>query len=125
MAQFTIHKAFFETREQVLEDLKRTGHWPTTFVSPPSPELPLHSHDLDVTGYVMSGGTYLVDADGNHHPLEPGDKLELPRGALHAEGQVTDTTVYIVGTERPGLLFEQLQMRDPKDPERIIPFAPS
>ena len=44
----TVQKKFFERREQVFEDLAQTGHWPTTFVSGASPELPLHWHDLDV-----------------------------------------------------------------------------
>jgi quercetin dioxygenase-like cupin family protein len=116
---FKIHKNFFSSRDEVLEDLKKTGHWPTTYVSMESPELPLHWHDLDVTGYVMSGGTYLLDEEGIRHELTPGDKLEIPRGSLHAEGAVTVTTTYIVGTEAPGQLLEQLQMRPKEDPGRL------
>lgn len=113
-----VTKNFFTTREEVLEDLKKTGHWPTTFVSEVSPELPLHWHDLDVTGYVMSGGTYLLDENGDRIDIEPGDKLELPAGSIHAEGAVTQRTVYIVGTETPGQILEQLQLNDPADPKR-------
>ena len=29
-------KGFFEKRDQVLDDLKASGYWPTTFVSGPS-----------------------------------------------------------------------------------------
>ena len=115
-----VFKSFFETREEVLEDLKKTGHWPTTYVSEPSPALPLHCHNLDVTGYVMSGGTYVLDEDGNRLDLEPGDKLEIPAGSPHAEGAVTETTTYIVGTEYPGQFFQQFQMRDPKDPTKVL-----
>ncbi|MDE0759745.1 MAG: cupin domain-containing protein, partial [Pseudomonadales bacterium] len=93
---FKIYKSFFSTREEVLEDLKETGHWPTTYVSEKSPELPLHWHDLDITGYVMSGGTYLLDEEGIRHDLDPGDKLDIPRGSLHAEGEVLVATTYIV-----------------------------
>ncbi len=113
-----VHKAFFSTREEVFDDLKKTGHWPTTYVSEASPELPLHWHDLDVTGYVMSGGTYVLGADGTRYDLEPGDKLEIPAGSLHAEGEVTQTTTYIVGTATAGQFFEQFQMRDPDDAKR-------
>ena len=116
---FKIHKSFFSTREEVLEDLKETGHWPTTYVSEKSPELPLHWHNLDITGYVMSGGTYLLDEQGMRHDLDPGDKLEIPRGSLHAEGEVLVTTTYIVGTEVPGQLLEQLQMLSKDAPDRI------
>jgi mannose-6-phosphate isomerase-like protein (cupin superfamily) len=115
-----VTKGFFTTRDEVLEDLKRTGHWPTTFVSGASAELPLHWHDLDVTGYVISGGTYLLDEFGNRTDIEPGDKLELPAGSIHAEGAVKETTVYIVGTETPGQLIEQLSLNDPADPSRPL-----
>lgn len=113
-----VTKGFFQTREEVFEDLKKTGHWPTTYVSEGSPELPLHWHDLDVTGYVMSGGTYLLDEEGNRIDIGPGDKLELPAGSIHAEGEVTERTVYIVGTEHPGQLIEQLSLNKPDDPAR-------
>ena len=114
----TVQKKFFERREQVFEDLARTGHWPTTFVSGTSPELPLHWHDLDVSGYVIEGTTYLVDETGQQHALEPGDKLTIPRGTLHAEGAVAGEVIYIVGTETPGSLRTQLALLDPKDPAR-------
>ena len=115
-----VYKGFFRTREEVFEDLKKTGHWPTTYVSEPSPELPPHSHNIDVTGYVMSGGTYVLDEYGRRYDLEPGDKLEIPRDTVHAEGEVTETTTYIVGTEFAGQFFQQFAMRDPKDPAKIL-----
>ena len=115
-----VYKGFFRTREEVFEDLKKTGHWPTTYVSEPSPELPLHSHNLDVTGYVMSGGTYVLDECGRRYDLEPGDKLEIPKGSVHAEGEVTEKTTYIVGTEFAGQFFQQFAMRDPKDPTKML-----
>lgn len=113
-----VYKQFFTSRNEVMEDLKKTGHWPTTYVSETASELPLHWHNLDVTGYVMSGGTYVLNENGERIDLEPGDKLEIPAGSLHAEGDVLETTTYIVGTAEPGQLFEQLQMLDPADPDR-------
>ena len=113
-----VYKEFFTTREEVLDDMKKTGHWPTTFVSEPSEELPLHWHGLDVTGYVMSGGTYVLNEEGLRVDLEPGDKLEIPAGSLHAEGAVEQTTTYIVGTAEAGQFFEQFQLMDPDDPAR-------
>lgn len=118
-----VYKGFFKTREEVFEDMKKTGHWPTTYVSEPSPELPLHSHNLDVTGYVMSGGTYVLDGEGNRYDLEPGDKLEIPSGSVHAEGAVTETTTYIVGTATAGQFFEQFTMWDPNDPSKVLDFS--
>jgi hypothetical protein len=60
-----------------------------------------------------------LDEGGVRHDLDPGDKLEIPRGILHAEGEVLVTTTYIVGTEVPGQLLEQLQMLSKDDPDRI------
>ena len=113
-----VHKGFFTTKDEVLEDLKKSGHWPTTYVSGTSDELPLHWHDLDVSGYVMSGTSYVLDEDGNRVDLEPGDKLDIPKGSLHAEGEVTETMTYIVGTETAGQFFEQFKMREVDDPNR-------
>jgi mannose-6-phosphate isomerase-like protein (cupin superfamily) len=113
-----VYKGFFSNREEVMDDLKKTGHWPTTYVSEPSDELPLHWHALDVTGYVMSGGTYVLNETGEKFDLEPGDKLEIPAGSLHAEGAVLETTTYIVGTAEPGQFFEQFKLLDPDDPDR-------
>lgn len=113
-----VYKQFFTSKDEVFEDLKKTGHWPTTYVSKASPELPLHWHDLDVTGYVMSGSSYVLDEDGHRVDLEPGDKLEIARGSLHAEGEVTEQMTYIVGTQFAGQFFEQFTMREVTDPER-------
>ena len=71
-----IRKNFFETKDEVLEDIRKTGFWPTTFVSNESPELPVHWHEEEVHGYVLEGETYLVDGEtGEHLPFGVGDKL--------------------------------------------------
>ena len=92
-----IRKHFFETRSEVMHDLAKTGFWPTTFVSPESPELPIHWHDVEVHTYVLEGETYVVDGEtGEPIPVGAGDKLVLPAGTLHAEGVVAERVVYIV-----------------------------
>ena len=106
---------FFETKEQVLDDIKKHDLWPTTYVSDRMQELPLHWHDVDNHGYVISGSSYVLDEQGERIPLDPGDKLLIPAGALHAEGEVTDRMVYIVGLSEPANLFEKLTMLDPAD----------
>ena len=115
-----VYKNFFSSKQEVMDDLKKTNHWPTTYVSEVSPELPLHWHNLDVTGYVMSGGTYVLNEKKERIDLAPGDKLEIPAGSLHAEGEVQQTTVYIVGTAEAGQLLEQLQLLDPKASDRPV-----
>ena len=116
----TIDRQFFQSRDQVLDDLKLTGHWPSTLISDPAPEKPLHWHDLDVSGYIISGSLYLLDEYGVRHDLTTGDKFSIPRGTLHAEGEVSETVTYIIGMEYTGKIFEQFKQLDPDDPQRPL-----
>ena len=43
----------FTSKDQVLEDIRKSGFWPTTYISNASPELPLHWHDGDIVGYLQ------------------------------------------------------------------------
>lgn len=108
-----VHNAF-TNKDEVMNDLKELGYWPTTYVSDRMDELPLHWHDFDNCGYVLEGSTYILDEDQERIPLGPGDKLIIPRGAVHAEGAVTERTVYIVGLPMAAnLLDELIDFRDP------------
>ena len=104
---------FFETKEQVLDDIRDQDLWPTTYVSERMEELPLHWHDVDNCGYVLEGSSYVLDENGERVPLGPGDKLIIPAGALHAEGAVTERMVYIVGIPDAANLFERLTLLPP------------
>ncbi len=112
-----VKKGFFADRSEIMDDLKKTGFWPTTFISEPYPGVGVHWHDVDINGYVISGSTWVRDGKtGEKITIEAGDKLLIPRGALHAEGEVTDTVTYIVATSRPGQLLDLLQMKSPSEP---------
>ena len=114
---------FFTTKSEVLRDIDRLDLWPTTYVSERMQELPLHWHDVDNCGYVLSGSSYVIDENGERIPLGPGDKLVIPAGALHAEGEVTERMVYIVGISEPANLLEKLSMLDPAErPQRRREF---
>lgn len=107
-------KNAFTTKAEVLADIAALDLWPTTYVSKRMSELPPHWHDVDNCGYVLEGSSYVVDGDGNRIALEAGDKLVLPAGAVHAEGEVTEKMVYIVGISAPeNLLDALLPLRDP------------
>jgi quercetin dioxygenase-like cupin family protein len=106
---------FFSTKEDVLDDIKILDLWPTTYVSERMEELPLHWHDVDNCGYVLEGRSYVLDENGNRVPLGPGDKLVIPAGAVHAEGEVSERMVYIVGITEAANLFEKLSLLDPRD----------
>lgn len=104
----------FSTKAEVLADIEQLDLWPTTYVSERMDELPQHWHDVDNCGYVLEGSGYVVDERGEHVPLGPGDKLVLPAGAVHAEGEVTERMVWIVGiSSAENLLDALLPLRDP------------
>ena len=104
---------FFTTKSEVLADIDTLDFWPTTYVSERMEELPLHWHDIDNCGYVLSGSSYVLDEHGTRVPLGPGDKLVIPAGAIHAEGEVTERMVYIVGLPEAANLFDKLTLLDP------------
>ena len=116
MAKLNVEKDYFKNRDEVLDDIRASGFWPHTFVSNRSPELPLHYHDHDILGYVMEGETYLLDEDGERVPIAAGDRLDIPKGAWHAEGEVTDRVVYIVSVREPVAILDAVMPREPKGP---------
>ena len=111
---FEVHRRFFETREEVLDDVRADGFWPTTLVLKPSPALDLHWHDSEVHGYVIEGRTWVLDGDtGERVPIQTGDKLVFPYGALHAEGETTEPMIYIVALPEPRPFDDFLRMHPP------------
>ena len=116
VSQLKVEKAYFETRADVMEDVRETGYWPTTFFSKRSPELPVHYHDHDIIGYVMQGETYLLDADERRIEVGPGDRLVIPKGAWHAEGEVKDRMIYIVTVRDPVPIRQAILPREPRGP---------
>lgn len=116
MSKIVIEKDYFSDRSQVMEDIRDTGYWPTTYISGKSPELPIHYHDHDIIGYVMEGETYILDEDGAKIPVGPGDRMVIPKGAWHAEGEVTEQVVYIVSIREAVPFKEGIMPREPKGP---------
>ncbi len=107
---------FHSSKAEVLEDIRKLDLWPTVYVSERMDELPLHWHDVDNCGYVMEGSSYVVNEKGEKIKLAAGDKLHIPAGAVHAEGEVTDRMVYIVGISKPENLLEALlPLRPPEE----------
>jgi mannose-6-phosphate isomerase-like protein (cupin superfamily) len=104
---------FHSSKSEVLADIDRLDLWPTTYVSERMDELALHWHDVDNCGYVLEGRSYVLNERGERIPLGPGDKLVLPAGAVHAEGEVSERMVYIVGISVAANLLEALTFGDP------------
>ncbi len=116
MAKMTVDRNFFSTHAEVMEDIAKTGFWPTTYVSGASPELPIHHHDYDIIGYCVAGGGYVLDGDNKRVEITAGDRLNIPKGAPHAEGEVTGSMTYIVTVREPVGLMTALTPIDPKGP---------
>ncbi|MEM8500760.1 MAG: cupin domain-containing protein [Pseudomonadota bacterium] len=106
---------FFTSKDEVLDDIKKLDLWPTVYVSDRMDELPLHWHDVDNCGYVMEGRSYILNENGERIPLQAGDKLHIPAGALHAEGSVEERIVYIVGIPVAENLFDKLSLLNPSE----------
>ncbi len=111
-----IHKSFFKDRSEVLDDVKGSGFWPTTFVSGPSPGLEVHWHSHEVHAYVVEGHTSFLDGEsGERCSIEAGDKIIVPPRTLHAEGEVTDRVVYIIAAPEAFSADEFLKLYAPAD----------
>ena len=111
----TIHKGFFASTGDVLDDIRDNGTWPTTFVSGPSPGLEPHWHSDEVHAYIMEGETEFFDAEtGERTPVTVGDKIVVPAKTVHAEGAVRDRVVYILALPAPRLPDEFLAMNEPE-----------
>jgi gentisate 1,2-dioxygenase len=108
-------KNFHSTKDEVLDDIKKLDLWPTVYVSERMEELPPHWHDLDNCGYVMEGSSYVLNEKGERVQLSAGDKLQIPAGAIHAEGKVEERMVYIVGIPVAGNLLEKLSLLPPEE----------
>lgn len=109
-----VERQAFTSKDEALADLAALDLWPTTYVSERGDELPLHWHDVDNCGYVLEGSGYVLDENGERLDLGPGDKLVLPAGAVHAEGEMTERMVWIVGiSEASNLMDALLPLRDP------------
>ena len=88
---------FFQSKDQVLEDIRSNDTWPTTFVSDPSEGLPVHWHSEEVHAYIMEGETDFLDVESQQRlPAKKGDKIIIPARTLHAEGVVRERVVYIL-----------------------------
>lgn len=112
----TVHKKFFAGRAEVLDDVRASGFWPTTFVQGQSPGLDVHWHAEEVHAYVMDGETSVLDAEsGERIAVGAGDKIVVPPRTLHAEGEVRERVVYIIAVPEPVPPDRFLVLRPPQE----------
>ncbi|MBU2876080.1 MULTISPECIES: cupin domain-containing protein [Alteromonadaceae] len=109
------HKQFFASKTEVLADIEKNNTWPTTFVSGATDGPPVHWHKDEVHAYIMEGETDFFDAETNKRTIvSAGDKIIVPKGALHAEGAIKDRVVYILALPKPRLPEDFLAIFTPE-----------
>jgi quercetin dioxygenase-like cupin family protein len=92
-----IEKNFCNGLADALDDIKKTGFWPTTFILPAGHRKHVHWHSYEVNIYVMEGNSSFYDEkSGQTHLVTVGDKITVPAKTLHAEGAVDGRLVYLI-----------------------------
>ena len=119
--QIRIEKNFHSSLEEVLQDVINTGFWPSTYVSDPTPPPGYHWHNVEVHGYCMEGNTWIGCGEtGEKLSIEPGDKLIIPPGALHIEGESDGPVTYVVTIPDTRSHAEAFQLLPPDHPDRPL-----
>ncbi|MFT5425395.1 MAG: hypothetical protein ACI9ZT_000321 [Gammaproteobacteria bacterium] len=109
------HKGFFKTRDEVFDDIKATGFWPTTYKSNASQTVPIHWHHIDVHGYILSGHFSLLDGESSQQlDFEQGDKFVVPARTLHAECAIKEDVLMILALSEPGVFTDLLEQVSPE-----------
>jgi quercetin dioxygenase-like cupin family protein len=109
-----VYSGFFRSLDEAIDDVRKNGTWPTTFVSGPSSGLHAHWHAHDVHAYIMEGETDFLDGEsGTRTPVRAGDKIVVPARTVHAEGAVNVRVVYLLALPEPLAPDEFLAMHDP------------
>lgn len=112
-----LYKHYFDTMDDVLEDLRRRGLWPMTLVMEASPALPIHRHHVDMYTYVMEGtAPVLHDPEGDStYEITRGDLMIMRAGTYHAESHTSARVTYIIGFPRPGHLYDLVRSMPEED----------
>ena len=110
-----IDKGHFDGLKGALEDIADRGLFPTTYATDHATAGDLHWHSEDVLAYLVTGKTWFLDADGQKHPLVAGDLVTVPAETLHAEGEITEPVVMLIGLKVALPMDQFLLQRDPAE----------
>jgi quercetin dioxygenase-like cupin family protein len=67
----------------------------------------IHYHPEQEETYEVLGGTLEVFRDGDWHKVPAGESLTVPRGAVHAFRNASQTPVRFLNVHRPALTFQE------------------
>ena len=110
-----VEKKHFDGLSGALEKIREKGLFPTTYATEHATAGNLHWHRDDVVAYMIQGKTYFLDADGQEYRLEAGDLITVPARTLHAEGEINEPVVMLIGLKEAVPMDQFLLPRDPAD----------
>ncbi len=110
-----IEKGHFDGLSGALEDINEKGLFPTTYATDHATAADLHWHSEEVLAYMIQGKTYFLDADGQQHQLEVGDLITVPARTLHAEGEINEPVVMLIGLKDALTMDQFLLKHDPAE----------
>lgn len=110
-----IDKGHFDGLSGALADITKRGLFPTTYATDHATAADLHWHTEEVLAYVIQGRTYFLDAEGQERHVEPGDLVTVPARALHAEGDIREPVVMLIGLAEALPMDRFLLPRDPAE----------
>ena len=110
-----IEKGYFDGLNGALTDIRNKGLFPTTYATDHATAADLHWHTEEVSAYLIQGKTYFLDAEGQEHHLEPGDLVTVPARILHAEGDISEPVVMLIGLTEALPMDRFLLPRDPAE----------
>jgi gentisate 1,2-dioxygenase len=110
-----IEKGYFDGLNGALTDIRNRSLFPTTYASDHATAADLHWHTEEVLAYLVRGKTYFVDAEGQEHHIEPGDLVTVPARVLHAEGDIKEPVVMLLGLKEALPMDRFLLPRDPSE----------
>ncbi len=112
-----VDKAHFDGLSGALEEIREKGLFPTTYATDHATAAELHWHSEDVLAYLIQGSTYFLDANGQSHRVEAGDLMTVPARTLHAEGEINEPVVMLIGLKDALPADRFLLIRDPAELE--------
>lgn len=108
-----IRKKHFDGLNGALEDIRKRSLFPTTYATDHATAADLHWHNEEVLAYLVQGKTYFLDSNGDQHPLEAGDLITVPARTVHAEGDINEPVIMLIGLAQAVPMDQFLIQREP------------
>ena len=108
-----VEKNHFDGLSGALDEIRKKELYPTTYATDHATAAELHWHSEEVKAYLIRGKIYFLDGEGKKYQLEAGDLMTVPARTLHAEGDINEPVVMLIGLKEALPMDEFLLTRDP------------